>query len=132
MATGCYDCFFLLDSNKYNRDPGSVAAWIQKAIEDQGGEVLVNRLWEERRLAYEINGHQKGTYWISYFRMDPSKLQGFQRACQLNETIMRFLVTKVDPRLIDTLVDHAMGRVSDSGEGDKAAVAVAAGSDEEE
>ncbi|GIW97471.1 MAG: 30S ribosomal protein S6 [Pirellulaceae bacterium] len=130
MATGCYDCFFLLDSNKYNRDPGGVAAWIQKAIEDHDGEVLVNRLWEERKLAYPINGHQKGTYWISFFRMDTQRLKEFERACQLNETIMRFLVTKVDPRLIDTLVDHALGRVATS-QGDEEAVPVGVADEEE-
>ena len=37
-------------------------------IEEAGGEMLVSRLWEERRLAYPIEGHRKGTYWLTYFR----------------------------------------------------------------
>ena len=110
MADQCYDCFFLFDSNKFNRDPGGVAAAIDKAIEDLGGEVLVSRLWEERKLAYPVNGHNKGTYWISYFKMDTSKLSEFNRTCQLDDRILRFLVTKVDPRLVDTLVAHTLGQ----------------------
>ena len=109
MATTCYDCFFLFDSNKYNRDPGGVAGTVQKTIEDLGGEILASRLWEERKLAYPINGQNKGTYWITYFKIDGSKLTEFNRICQLNESIMRFLVTKVDDRLVDTLVAHTMG-----------------------
>ncbi len=109
MANQCYECFFLFDSNKYNRDPGGVAGEAQKAIEDLGGEILASRLWEERKLAYPINGHNKGTYWITYFNFDGTKLSQFNRVCQLNESIMRFLVTKVDPRLKDALVAHTLG-----------------------
>lgn len=112
MATQCYDCFFLFDSNKYNRDPGGVAAGVQKIIESLGGEVQASRLWEERKLAYPINGQGKGTYWITYFNMDSTKLTEFNRSCQLNDSILRFLVTKVDPRLVETLVAHALGKVA--------------------
>ena len=116
MPATCYDCFFLLDSNKYNRDPGGVAAALQKTIEDHGGEILVSRLWEERKLAYPINGQNKGTYWISYFRMDGTKLPEFNRTLTLDDRVLRFLVTKVDPRLVDTLVAHTSGEVEEETE----------------
>ena len=116
MAVQCYDCFFLFDSNRFNRDPGGVAAALQKTIEDHGGEILVSRLWEERKLAYPINGQNKGTYWISYFNMDGSRLVEFNRACTLDDNILRFLVTKVDPRLVDALVAHTLGQSADESE----------------
>jgi small subunit ribosomal protein S6 len=109
VAKQCYDCFFLFDSNKYNRDPGGVVSVVQKTIEELDGEILASRLWEERKLAYPINGQTKGTYWITYFKMEGTKIPEFNRTCHLNESILRFLVTKVDPRLIDTLVAHTMG-----------------------
>ena len=43
-------------------------------IEKLGGEILVSRLWEERRLAYPIKSHRKGTYWLTYFRLDATQL----------------------------------------------------------
>lgn len=116
MPATCYDCFFLLDSNKYNRDPGGVAAALQKTIEDNGGEILVSRLWEERKLAYPINNQNKGTYWISYFRMDGTKLPEFNRTLTLDDRVLRFLVTKVDPRLVDTLVAHTSGEAEEETE----------------
>lgn len=110
MSTQCYDCFFLFDSNKYNRDPGGVSAKVQKAITDLGGEILASRLWEERKLAFPINGQSKGTYWITYFNMDTLKLTEFNRTCRLDENILRHLVIKVDPRLVETLVAHTLGK----------------------
>jgi small subunit ribosomal protein S6 len=102
---------FLFDSNHYARDPGGIASSVQSMITDLGGEILVSRLWAEQRLAYPINGHQKGTYWLVYFKLDTQKLKELNRTCQLNEALLRFLFTRVDPRLVDALVAHAQEKV---------------------
>ena len=110
MAQNVYECLFILDSNRYARDPGGVSSAIPEMVEKLEGEVLANRLWNEQRLAYPINGHRKGTYWLTYFRLESTRLSEFNRACQLNDNILRNLTLKVDPRLVDTLVDHALGK----------------------
>lgn len=132
MATQCYDCFLIFDSNKYNRDPGGVAASLQQLIENLGGEILASRLWEERKLAYPINGQGKGTYWITYFNMETNRMTEFNRACQLDESIMRFLVTTVDPRLVDTLVAHALGKVTETRTEETVAVGAGLGLDDDD
>ena len=119
MPQNVYECMFILDANRYARDPGGVSGRIPEIIERCGGEVLANRLWNEQKLAYPIEGHRKGTYWLTYFRMDSSRLVEFNRQCQLNENIVRNLVIKVDPRLVEALVAHARG--------ERPAAAVAAG-----
>ncbi|MFO0065974.1 MAG: 30S ribosomal protein S6, partial [Pirellulaceae bacterium] len=67
MPTHNYECLFILDSNRYSRDPNAAAQSVKEMIEQIGGEILVSRLWAEQRLAYPIDGHQKGTYWLVYF-----------------------------------------------------------------
>lgn len=99
----------ILDANRYARDPSGVAAQIPRMVESCGGEVLASRLWNEQRLAYPIGGHRKGAYWLTYFRMATDKVIEFNRACQLNENVLRNLTLKVEPRLVDTLVAHARG-----------------------
>jgi small subunit ribosomal protein S6 len=111
LASANYECLFLFDSNHYARDPGGIASSVQSLIADMGGEILVSRLWAEQRLAYPIQGHNKGTYWLAYFTMDTLKLKDLNRACQLNESLLRFLVTRVDARLINALVAHAQEKV---------------------
>jgi small subunit ribosomal protein S6 len=100
---------FILDSNRYARDPGGVSGAIPEMIESLEGSVLANRLWNEQRLAYPIDGHQKGTYWLTYFEIDSSRLAEFDRLCKLNEAILRQLVLKIDPRLVEPMVAHARG-----------------------
>ncbi len=109
MAQNVYECLFIFDSNRYARDPNGVSAAIPEMVEKLGGEILANRLWNEQRLAYPINGQRKGTYWLTYFRIESTKLVDFNTACRLNDNILRNLTIKVDPRLVDTLVAHASG-----------------------
>jgi small subunit ribosomal protein S6 len=99
---------FILDSNRYSRDATNVSGQIGDMIQKLGGELLANRLWEERRLAYPINGQRRGTYWLTYFRLDSRKLAELNQQCHLSESILRSLVLKVDERLVETLVSHAL------------------------
>lgn len=69
---------------------------------------MVSRLWEERRLAYSVKGHKKGTYWLAYFRLPAAALAGIRQHLQLSETILRMLFVKVDARLVEHLVAHAL------------------------
>ena len=143
MAENVYEGMFILDSNRYGRDAETISGQIPQIIENAGGEMLVSRLWEERRLAYPIEGHRKGTYWLTYFRLDSAKLVDVRRRCQLSESIVRVMFLKVDPRIVDALVDHAQvgtGSITKRGEGEtpagepeeSAAEAVAAAAEEED
>jgi small subunit ribosomal protein S6 len=107
LAQNVYEGLVIFDSNRYSRDPGGVSAQISDFVQKLGGEMLVSRLWEERRLAYPIKGQRKGTYWLSYFRLDGKQLTALERECQLSESIMRSLVIKIDPRIVEALVSHA-------------------------
>ena len=109
VKTKVYEGLFLFDSNRYARDPSGVPGSVNEAIKDAGGDMLASRLWSEQKLAYPINGHRKGTYWLTYFRIDPTKLAGLNRTFQLNDGILRNLVLAIDPRLEEPLVAHANG-----------------------
>lgn len=109
MAINVYEGMFIFDSGRYGRDPEGVAGEIAKMVEKAGGEILVSRLWEERRLAYPINGQKKGTYWLTYFRVEGQQLPTITRQSELNDNVLRSLLLKVDPRIVDALVAHATG-----------------------
>ncbi|MCA9262230.1 MAG: 30S ribosomal protein S6 [Planctomycetales bacterium] len=109
MAERVYEGMFLLDFNRHARDPKGVTGKVHEMIEKCGGELLVGRLWAEQKLAYPIGNHRKGTYWLTYFKMDSGKLTELTRAIRLNGDVLRELILTVDPRLVETLVQHAKG-----------------------
>jgi small subunit ribosomal protein S6 len=109
LAKNVYECMVILDPNKYAQDPGGLGGTIPNLVAKCGGEVLVSRLWQEQKLAFPIGGHKKGAYWLTYFRLDSGKLAEFNRELRINETIVRSLTLKVEPRLVEALVEHAKG-----------------------
>jgi small subunit ribosomal protein S6 len=109
LAQNVYENMVILDSNKYAQDPNGLAGLIPGLVGKCGGEVLVSRLWNEQKLAYPIDGHKKGTYWLTYFRLDSLKLSELTREIRISENIIRSLTLKVEPRLVDALIEHAKG-----------------------
>ncbi len=107
MSVNAYEGMFLFDSNRYGRDPAAATQWVEELIKNAGGEIMISRLWDERRLAYPVNGQRRGTYWLTYFRIEGTKLSEMSRACEINDLVLRQLFLKIDNRVIDALVEHA-------------------------
>jgi small subunit ribosomal protein S6 len=98
---------FIFDSNRFARERNALPAEIEAMIKANGGEVLVSRLWEERRLAYPIAGQRKGTYWLIYFRSPTSAITPLNRQCEIHDGVLRQLVLKIHPHLVDAVLEHA-------------------------
>jgi small subunit ribosomal protein S6 len=105
--TNVYEAMIIFDSNRFARERAGLPAEAEKMIKEGQGEVLVSRLWEERRLAYAINGQRKGTYWLIYFRGPSSMLTLLNRQWELHDSILRHLVLKVHPHIVDAVLEHA-------------------------
>jgi small subunit ribosomal protein S6 len=103
---------FIFDSNRFARDRAALPAEIEGMIKSAGGDVLVSRLWEERRLAYAINGQRKGTYWLIYFRGPSTAIDPLNRQCEIHDSVLRQLVLKIHPHLVDAVLAHAMDEPS--------------------
>ena len=113
MAETVYECMFIFSANAHARNPAATSNTVDEIVKSVGGELLASRLWNEQKLAYPINGHRKGTYWLSYVRVESTNLTKFNRACQLNDSILRHLAVKLDPRLVDPMVAVAKGENPD-------------------
>ena len=109
MAENVYECMFIFNANTYAKNPAGVGKTVEEMIKGVDGEILASRLWNEQKLAYPINGHRKGAYWLTYARLESTTISKLNRACQLNDGILRHLVIKIDPRLVDTMVAVAKG-----------------------
>jgi len=86
-----YEAMFLVDSAQAS-DWDSVISNLEAVLKKADGEIVSMRKWEERKLAYEINGKTRGTYVLCYFRADGEKVREVEKAVQLSEHIMRVLI----------------------------------------
>ena len=104
-----YEGLFILDANRFARDHESLPRDLEGFITSEGGEILVSRLWEERRLAYPIKGQRKGAYWLTYFRLSTQKVSEVTRQCEIKEGILRQLFVRLPENLVEHIVAHAKG-----------------------
>ena len=96
IVKNLYEGLFLVDSGEAAADWDGINKAIGKVLARGDSEVVSIRKWDERRLAYDINGKSRGTYILTYFRGDPSKIAAIERAVQLSEQIMRVLIIRTD------------------------------------
>lgn len=91
-----YEGMFLVDSGAATVDWQSVLDEIQRVLDRAGAEVVSLKKWDDRRMAYEINRKSRGTYILTYFNCDTSKLSGIERDVQLSELLVRVLILRTD------------------------------------
>jgi small subunit ribosomal protein S6 len=65
-------------------------------IEKYEGQITDIRKWDERRLAYEIAGKNRGLYILVYFEIPTAMLQEIERDIQLSEDILRAMILRTD------------------------------------
>ncbi|MCH7813683.1 MAG: 30S ribosomal protein S6 [Planctomycetes bacterium] len=90
-----YEAMFLFDP-AYANDFSKVEQEVGRLLERVGAEPIMTRKWEERRLAYEIQGRKRGCYVLCFFRGSPEKIVDLERDARLSEPILRLLVLKAD------------------------------------
>jgi small subunit ribosomal protein S6 len=107
MPASVYECMFLLDTNKVAGDTANAAKQLHTLLERNQVEILASRPWDERRLAYPIKGHKKGLYYLIYFRSEGKNLLNIERDLSLMEMVLRTMVLRIDPKLVDTMLTLA-------------------------
>ena len=66
-------------------------------LASEGSEVLEEKGWGKRRLAYEINDFKEGFYNIVRIKTDNNKsTDEFQRLAKINDDIIRYIVIRED------------------------------------
>ena len=108
MAVNTYEGMFLLDSAKVAVSWDDSVKHVHDILTKHQSEIVAHRQWDERRLAYPVEGHKKGTYLLTYFKSDGSNLKELVADCHLSDVVIRELILKVHPKLVDHLVNQAM------------------------
>ena len=91
-----YEAMFLLPPGAAMDQDGTGLRLCRSIIERHGGQVIVIKRWDERKLYYEINKQKRGTYVIAYFRAPGGAIGPIERDVKLSDEILRVMVTKAD------------------------------------
>ena len=92
-----YEGMFLVDSTQAS-DWDAVVKIITKLLDRSEAEIVSIRNWAEKKLAYEINHKNRGTYVLCYFKADAEKIKNIEKDVQLSEQVMRVLILGTETR----------------------------------
>ncbi len=92
-----YEAMFLIDNTKAS-DWDSVVQHVHDILKKRGAQVISTEKWDERKLAYRVNGHRRGTYMQIYFDAATDVIPDMRRDCLLSDAILRTLILKAHKR----------------------------------
>ena len=94
-----YEGMFLVDPTMYAADPDAVEATVKGLLEKHGAKIAQFERWDERKLAYEIGGHGRGVYLLTYFEMPGENLDALRRETRIIDAIVRQLVIRLEDEI---------------------------------
>jgi small subunit ribosomal protein S6 len=101
-----YEGMFLLDAGRAAGGFDEAVGHVKGLLDRAGATLVVHKRWDERKLAYEIGGHKRGVYLLTFFRAESSKIVGLERDCQLSDVVLRAIFLRRDK-----LTDEQAGAV---------------------
>ena len=90
-----YECLFIVDVTAGDDVTNATVNKFMSLVE-ANAEVVDVAKWGKRRLAYPINDKAEGYYVIVTFKSEPAFIAEIERRFNIDETIMRYLVVKLD------------------------------------
>lgn len=86
---------FLVEPNLAT-DWQATKGMIETIMDRAQAQLLACRLWDEKRLAYDIAKHKRAAYILCYFHADGANISRIERDVQLSEHLLRVLVLRAD------------------------------------
>ena len=91
-----YEVLYVIDAGMEDQARSELIAQFGELMTNNGATVEKVDEWGKRRLAYPINFKNEGYYVLVNFTAAPEFPRELERIFEINENIMRYLVTRVE------------------------------------
>jgi len=91
-----YEGMFLINPTAVNSSIAACTKIVQELLDRANATVKSIHKWDDRKLAYPIDGQKRGIYMLAYFETSPDQLNHIERDVSLNDTVMRAMVLRAE------------------------------------
>lgn len=91
-----YEGMYILNASLSEEALKKALERITKPIEERGGEIHKVHEMGRKKLAYEIDKHKQGQYFLLYFSVDPTLIEEMWKEYHLNEDLIRYVTMRVE------------------------------------
>ncbi len=88
----------IVDPRPTDEEVTALLTQLGEQLKTLGAEVTKVDNWGKRRLAYDIRKQREGTYAVFDVSAEPSMVKEFERQVGLNESVLRYVSTRVPIR----------------------------------
>ncbi|MFO0985071.1 MAG: 30S ribosomal protein S6 [Planctomycetota bacterium] len=106
-----YEGMFVVHNKEGRKELDYLQELVSGLITKCGGQIASIEKWDERKLAYDIDGHSQGIYYLAYFTGDSETVQKLRHECRLSDTVLRALFLAIDKIATPEDVRKQSGRV---------------------
>jgi small subunit ribosomal protein S6 len=90
-----YDVLLIVDPRLTEEEVAQLGTRLQESMVGLGGEVLSLENWGKRRLSFELRKQREGQYLLFQVKATPPVVREYERQLRLNESVLRFMTTRV-------------------------------------
>jgi len=96
-----YELMMIVDAKFNKEDKEAIFKETTDTIIKSGGKIINSHVWiEKHKLTFDIKKCKEGTYYIINFESGGNINEKVCSILKLNERILRFLITKTEPRAV--------------------------------
>ncbi len=88
----------IVDPRPTDEEVTALLTQLGEQLKTLGADVTKVDNWGKRRLAYDIRKQREGTYAVFDVSAEPSMVKEFERQVGLNESVLRYVSTRVPIR----------------------------------
>jgi len=91
-----YEGMFVIDAGRAAREWEGTLGGINSVLEKHGASIRTGWRFDERKLAYPIQGSRRGVYLLQYFDADPEAIAEMRVDLNRSEDTLRYLILRVE------------------------------------
>jgi small subunit ribosomal protein S6 len=101
-----YEAMFLLDAGDAAAHWDKRVDEIKGVLERHGAEIIRLVKWDDRRLAYAIRHHKRGTYILCYYEAPRETNVLVERDVQLSENVLRVIIIRREKMTVEKMLAY--------------------------
>jgi len=91
-----YEMMVLFSSNLTDEEEKEQERHVEELLTHEKATIHLIDHWGKKKLAYSIKKQRQGFYEWYYFEMDPARVSEVDRKLKQSETILRFMILKME------------------------------------
>lgn len=91
-----YEFMMIVDPTLSEEERNTKIEDVKKVLADADTKIINEDVWWDKKLAYKINGQERGYYVLYTVELDGTKISTMSKELNLNRSIWRYMFSKIE------------------------------------